>query len=167
MKKTKLIACTAVTALLIISLMALYASAATTSTFSLSSSGMEAPILLPDGTTFNGSISTTGTVRVWVNAPDGAQIVNLGLIDKAATFSFVAAQTGNYTINFENDLPASIQVTFSYVTNPDISNGNSTETPLSNLLVPIVITVVGSVLIVFFARYRNKKRAAKNPVKTP
>jgi hypothetical protein len=158
MKKTKILTCTAVTALLIISLMAHSASAATTSNFTLSSSGVRLPIMLPNGTAFNGSISTTGTVRFWVSDPEGAQIVNLGLIDKDATFGFVAQQTGNYTFNFENDLPPSIQVAFSYVTNPDISGGSSTGTPAVYLLIPVVITVVGCVLIIFFVRNKNKKR---------
>ncbi len=157
MKKTKLLSITATTTLLAISLLALYASAATTSTFTLSYSGAEIPIALPAGTAFNGTISTTGTVRFWVSDPDGGQIVNLGLTDKADSFSFVATQTGNYTMNFENDLPTSIQVTFFYVTNPDVTGGNS-GTPISYLLIPVVIAVVGSVLILFFGRLRRRKR---------
>jgi hypothetical protein len=114
--------------------------------------------MLPNGTTFNGSISTTGTVRFWVNDPNGAQIANLGLIDKATTFSFVAQQTGNYTMNFENDLPTSIQVTFSYVTNPDISGSSSNGAPVFYLLIPIVIAVLGCILIIYFVRRKNKNR---------
>lgn len=152
--------CTALTALMIISLSALFASAATTSTFTLSSSGGRLPVILPTGTTFNGSISTTGTVRFWVTDPNGAQIANLGLIDKTTTFSFVAQLTGNYTMNFENDLPALIQVTFSYVTNPDISSNSSTGTPVFYLMIPIVIAVLGCSLIIYFVRRKNKNRAS-------
>ena len=159
MKKNKILTCAAFTALMIISLTAHYASAATTSTFTLSSSGIRLPIMLPDGTMFNGSISTTGTVRVWVSDPNGSQIANLGLIDSATTFGFVAEQTGNYTMNFENDLPASIQVTFSYVTDPEISSGNSTGTPISYLLISVVIAVAGSFLIIFFMRRKRKNQA--------
>ena len=113
------------------SFMALLASATTLPAIALSASSAQLPIMLPTGTTFNGSISTTGTVRFWVSAPNGAQIVNLGLIEKTTAFSFVANQNGNYTMNFENDLTNSIQVTFSYITNPDISAGNnSTGIPL-------------------------------------
>jgi hypothetical protein len=160
MKKTRILTSTATTTLLIISLVALSASAATVSTFTLSSSGVRLPIMLPNGTTFNGSISTTGTVRFWVNDPNGAQIANLGLIDKATTFSFVAQQTGNYTMNFENDLPSSIQVTFSYVTNPDLSGSSSTGTPIFYLLIPIVIAVLGCILIIYFVRRKNKNRVS-------
>jgi hypothetical protein len=123
--------------------------------------------MLPNGTTFNGSISTTGTVRSWVTDPNGTQIANLGLIDKATTFSFVAQQTGNYSMNFENDLPASIQVTFSYLTNPDISGNNSTGTPVFYLMIPIVIAVLGSILIIYFVRRKTKNRASKDYVTAP
>ncbi len=148
------------TALLIMPLMALSAFATTVPTFTVSSLS-PFQIVLPTGTTFNGSISTTGTVRFWVSAPDGAQIVNLGLVDKAATFSFVAQQDGNYTLNFENDLPSSnpVQVTFSYVTNPDLSGGNnSTGTPLTYQIILVIITILGSILIFFLVRKKNKNR---------
>ena len=161
MKKTKLLTCTVLTALLIMSLTALSAFATTVPAFTLSSSSAQSQIMLPSGTTFNGSISTTGTVRFWVSAPNGAQIVNLGLIDKTTTFSFVAQQTGNYTLNFENDMPNSIQVDFSYTTNPDISgSNNSTGTPLSYLPIPIIIAVFGSILIIFFVRRKSKNQSA-------
>jgi hypothetical protein len=159
MKKIKLVIFTVLLAVLIMSLMALSVFATTVSTFTLSSSSTQLPIMLPTGTTFNGSISTTGTVRFWVNAPNGAQIVNLGLIDKDASFSFVSQQNGNYTLNFENDLSTSIQVTLSYATKPDIFAGNnSTATPLSYLLIPIVIAVFGCILIIFFVRRKSKKQ---------
>lgn len=160
MKRTKLLMLTVLTALLTASLIALSVSATTVPAFTLSSSSAQIPIVLPSGTIFNGSISTTGTVRFWVSNPNGATIVNLGLIDKAATFSFVAQQDGNYTLNFENDLPNPIQVAFSYTTNPDISGGNNSTIPVSYLLIPIIISIVGSILIIFFARRKSKKRTA-------
>ena len=157
MKKIKIITGIAITTLLIMSFMALLASAATLPVITLSASSAQLPIMLPTGTTFNGSISTTGTVRFWVSAPNGAQIVNLGLIDKTTAFSFIAEQNGNYTMNFENDLTNSIQVNFSYVTNPDISSGNnSSGIPLVYLVISIVIAVLGSILIIFFVRRKNK-----------
>ena len=156
MKKTKLHALCVISALLIMSLMAPLAVATTIPAFTLSSSTVQIPIVLPAGTTFNGSISTTGTIRVWVSDPNGSNIVNLGLIDKAATFSFAAQQTGNYTLNFENDLPNSIQVSFSYTTNPDIPDNNNSGIPLSYLAIPIIIAVVGSILIIFFGRRKRK-----------
>jgi hypothetical protein len=162
MKIAKLIASTTLTALLIASLMSFAVSATTIPTFVLSSSGAQLPIVLPKGTTFNGSISTTGTIRFWVNDPNGAQIVNLGLIDKSASFGFISLQDGNYTLNFENDLPNSnpIQVTFSYTTNPDISTGNSsTGTPTIYILISVIVAIVGSILIIFFIRRKGKKQA--------
>jgi hypothetical protein len=142
---------------MIMSFTALLASATTLPAITLSASSAQLPILLPTGTTFNGSISTTGTVRFWVTAPNGVQIVKLGLIDTANTFSFVANQNGNYTMNFENSLINPIQVTFSYVTDPDIpSVNNSTGIPLVYLLLSIIIAVLGSILIIFFVRRKNK-----------
>lgn len=166
MEKTKLLSLTLLTALLIISLTTLSAFATTVPTFTVSQlSTSEVPIVLPTGTTFNGSISTSGTVRFWVNDPNGAQIVNLGLIDNTAKFSFVSQQNGNYTMNFENDQPNAdpVQVTLSFVTNPDISSGgNSTGTPLSYFIILIVIAVVGSIVMFFLVRRKNKNRASKS-----
>lgn len=144
------------------SFMALLASATTLPAITLSASSAQLPIMLPTGTTFNGSISTTGTVRFWVSEPNGAQIVNLGLIDKTTAFSFIAQQNGNYTMNFENDLTNSIQVTFTYVINPDISSSNnSTGIPLVYLITSIIIAILGSILIIFFIRRKSKIRASE------
>ena len=163
MKKIKVLTC-AVLTVLIMSLMSLSADATTFPTFTLGStppfSSAQLPFVLPAGTTFNGTISATGTIRFWVSAPTGAQIVNLGLIDKPTTFSFVAEQYGNYTFNFENDLLAAnpIQVSFSYVTNPDISDGGSSGTSLSYWITFIAIAVLGSIVIIFLVRRKNKKQ---------
>lgn len=159
MKKTKSLAFTVLTVLLTLSLLTLSASATTVTTFTLSAQSTQLQYLLPAETTFNGSISTTGTVRFWVSAPNGSQIVNLGLVDKAATFGFVAQQDGNYTLNFENDLPNQIQVTFSYQTNPDISDSNnSTSIPLIYLSIPLTTAVVGSILIIVLGRRKRKNQ---------
>ena len=175
MKKIKILPSIAITSLLIMSFMALLASATTLPAITLSASSAQLPIILPTGTTFNGSISTTGTVRFWVTAPNGVQIVKLGLIDTTTTFSFVANQNGNYTMNFENGLTNPIQVTFSYVTDPDIpSVNNSTGIPLVYLLLSIIIAVLGSILIIFFVRRKNKLCAsevydtsASSPLESP
>ncbi len=146
--------------LLVLSLMALSASATTLPAFTLSSSSVQIPIVLPMGTTFNGSITTSGTIRVWGSDPNGSNIFNLGLVDKTATFSFVAQQDGNYTLNFENDLPNSVQVSFSYTTNPALPEYNS-GIPLFYLAIPIIIAIVGSSLIIFFGRHKRKKETLK------
>ncbi len=142
--------------------MALFASATNLPAITLSASSAQLPIMLPAGAMFNGSISTTGTVRFWVNDPNGAQIVNLGLIDKTGAFSFVANQYGNYTMNFENDLTNSIQVTFSYITNPDISaRNNSSGIPPVYLFYSIVIAFLGIIMIIFLVR-RKKLRTSED-----
>jgi hypothetical protein len=158
MKKFQALTYTILIALLILQLTSPLTLATTTQTFTLSSQITQTQYQLPKGTIFNGSISTTGAVRFWVSAPNGSQIVNLGLIDQAATFSFIAKQNGNYTLNFENDLPTEVQVTFSYITNPDISSGNSTGTPIGYLFIPITIAVLGCILIIFLVRRKNKKK---------
>jgi hypothetical protein len=145
------------TVLLLMPLVSSSAFATTVPPFTLSESSNKLQYVLPAGTTFNGSISTTGSVRFWVNAPNFVQVVNLGIIDKSATFSFVAQQNGTYTFNFENDMPNSIQVTFSYVTNPEIPGNNATGISLSSpLIITIIIAAVGSVLIFFVIRRKSK-----------
>jgi hypothetical protein len=142
--------------LLVVAMTALSVSATIVPTFTLSAQSSHIKYALPAGTTFNGSISTTGTIRFWVSDPNNVQIVNLGLIDQQTIFGFVTHQAGNYTLNFENDLPTPIQVTFSYETNPDISTNNPTSIPLIYLTLPIAIAVIGSVLIIFLARRKRK-----------
>ena len=159
MKKIKFLISATLAGLMLISLMILSASASTATfpTFTLSSSSTQLHYALPENTQFNGSISTTGPVRFLASSPNGTVIVNLGLIDEATTFSFTAQQTGNYTLNFENDLPNSIQVTFSYVTNPDISGGSNSEgIPLIYLPILIIIAVFGSIIILFVTRCKYK-----------
>jgi hypothetical protein len=145
------------TMLAIVSVMALPAFAATVAPFTLSASASSIQFNLPAGTVFNGSVSTTGTVRVWVNGPNGAQTANLGLVDESATFGFVAQQSGNYTVNFENDLQAPVEVTFSYQTNPEIIDSSPQQLPLDLLAIPIVIAAVGSVVIFIVIRRKSRK----------
>ena len=163
MRKTKLMIFTVLTVILVLPFMVYSASASTTSTFTVYQSS-QIQFVIPTGTVFNGSISVTGTVRFWVNAPDGTQIVNLGLIDSTATFSFVAQESGNYTMNFESDLPSAnpSQVTFVYTTNPELpQSGNSATIPLAYWIAIILIAVVGVVLIVFL-RYRKDRNQVAN-----
>jgi hypothetical protein len=162
MKKMKLVVDVALSVLLLTSLTAFSALATTYPTFTLSASSNQLQFALPQGTTFNGTISTTCSLRFFVSDPNGREIVNLGIIDKNTTFSFVAHQSGTYLLNFENDLHNTIQVTFSYETNPELqSNSNSTGTSLIYLVIPIIIAVVGSLLIIFVVRRKNKIKSSK------
>ena len=161
MEKIKLLTFAVLTALLLMSLSAFSAFAVTVPTFTLSLSTNQLQYVLPVGTTFNGSIATTGMVRFWVSAPNGAEAVNPGIIDKTTTFSFVAQQNGTYTFNFENDLPNTIQVTFSYVTDPAISgNNNSAGISLSYMLITVIIAVIGSLLIIIVLRRKSKTQTS-------
>jgi len=157
MKRTKLLMPTLLAVLLLASLMAVSAFASTVPTFTLSASSNQLQYVLPAGTTFNGTIATTGSVQFWVSAPNYLEIVNLGIIDKTTSFSFVAPQNGTYTLNFENDMSNSIQVTFSYVTNPVIpGSNNSTGISQSYLLITVIIAVLGSLLIIFVLHRKSK-----------
>jgi len=131
--------------------------ATTVPTFTLSSQTSQLTYLLPQGTTFNGSISTTGGVRFFISAPNGTIIINLGIIDKPTIFSFVSQQNGTYTLNFENDLPNSIQVTFSYVTDPEIAGSNNSPglSPIY-LIIFVIVAVVGSFLIIYIMRRKTE-----------
>ena len=156
MRNVKNLICIAASLLLVVALTTVLASATTIPTFTLSAQSSQIKYALPAGTMFNGSISTTGTIRFWVSGSNGVQIVNLGLIDHEDTFGFVAQQAGNYTLNFENDFPNPVQVTFSYETNPEIPINNSTIIPLIYLTIPFAIAVIGSVLIIFLVRRKRK-----------
>jgi len=156
MKKTCLLVSVVLAATLLLALVPFSVFALTVPTFSLSESSYRLQYVLPAGTTFNGSIATTGSVRFWVSDPNMAQIVNLGIIDNADAFSFVAKQNGTYTFNFENDLPNTIQVSFSYVTNPTIPGGGSSGIVWAYLVIFVVVAVVGSVVIIFVIRRTTK-----------
>ncbi len=163
MQKNKLSLYAVLVLLLLLSFTVFSASATTVSTLTVSQSS-QIQFLLPAGTTFNGSISVSSSLRFWVNAPSGYQILNLGLVDQSEVFSFVAQEDGNYTMNFENDLPYAnpVQVTFSYTTNPDItSNDNSTGIPLTYWLAILLIVIVGVILIVLL-RYRKDRNRVSN-----
>jgi hypothetical protein len=156
MQKVKNLAPIVASLFLFAAIATLSASATSIPTFTLSAQSSQLNFALPAGTTFNGSISTTGTIRFWVSDPQGFQIVNLGLIDQKATFGFVAQQIGNYTLNFENDLPAAVQVTFSYETSPEVPINNSKFIPLVYLSIPIAVAIIGSVLIFVLLRRKRK-----------
>jgi hypothetical protein len=167
MKKTKFAICVTFAALLLISIMVSSTFATTVPTFTLSSQLSQLTYLLPQGTTFNGSISTTGSVRFFVSAPNETIITNLGIIDKPTTFGFVSQQNGTYTLTFENDLPTSIQVTFSYVTDPEISgSNNSTGIFPIYLLIVVIVAVIGSFLIIFMMRRKSKFEKAEVDTRT-
>jgi len=146
------------------SLMSVSAFATTVPAFTLSQSYTQLVYLIPQGTTFNGTIVTTGAVRFFVSSPTEAEIVNLGIVDKTTTFNFVAQQSGNYTLNFENDMPNPVQVSFSYVTNPAIPSGNNpsgTGISLTYLLTIILIAVLG-ILIILLILHLKKPAVGSN-----
>jgi hypothetical protein len=129
--------------------------AATTETFTVTRATYQITFNLPAGTAFNGSLSTTGTVRVWVNDANGTLIANPGLVDTTASFNFTTAKDSNYYINFENPMSTSASVTFTYQTDPELPSGSSSILPFWLLPIFVVITIVGCVLIFYFSRKRK------------
>lgn len=160
MTKPKALALSVSVMLLVVASMTFLAAATTVAPFTLSSSSGQLSYILPQGTIFNGTVSATGPIRVWMNGPSGAQIVNLGLVDTSTSFGFVAQKAGNYTLNFENNLPSSVEVSFSYVTDPDLSSANSTPTALTYLAL-IAITVAGIIIIFLVVRIRKRSQKQK------
>ena len=143
--------------LLGLSLAALSASASTTETFTISGNTLQYTLCMPAGTKFNGSIATTGLVRVWVNDANGATVANLGIIEENAALNFVADKEGNYTINLQNGIPTTIQVTLSYDTDPELQTDSASLLPFTYLPVFIAVTIAGAALILAF-NYKNKKQ---------
>jgi len=132
--------------------------ATTVGPFTLTHSSGQLTYELHEGTFFYGSIVTSGGVRVWINAPNGTQIINLGIIDATTDFSFVSHQNGVYTVNFENDLQDSVSVTFNFQTDPELPDNNTrafSTLPTSYILIPILIAVIGSILIIFLIRRKK------------
>jgi hypothetical protein len=145
----------ALAVLLLVLLTAPAVFATTEPSFTLSASSNELYYVVKAGTVFNGSISTTGDVRFWVSAPNAEQIVDLSIVDKSATFSFVAQQNGTYVMNFEDDLSNTVTVTFSYTSNPAVSDLNSTGINPLYLLITAIIAVSGSIILIIIVRRRK------------
>lgn len=156
MNKTRTVTVTALTLLIAASFFILTAQASTTENFTVTQTTYQITFNLPAGTTFNGSISTTNTVRVWVSDANGSLIANPGLVDSTASFSFVAAKEGNYYVNFENPMSNSASVTFTYQTDPELPSGDSSLLPFWLLPVFIAVTVVGVIVIFYFSRRKRE-----------
>lgn len=160
MQKAKLLTITTLSAILALSALVLAASATNVPSFAVTELS-ELPIQLPAGTTFNGSIAASGLIRVWVVAPQGAQGISLGIIDKPTDFGFVATKEGNYTVYFENGAFGSspVQVNFSFTTDPDISgNDQQLGIPLIYIAAVAAVGVVGSILIFFTIRQGERRK---------
>jgi|WetSurMetagenome_2_1015567.scaffolds.fasta_scaffold39547_5 hypothetical protein len=161
MQKAKLLTITVLIAILALSACVLATSATNVPSFTVTGL-MQLPIELPAGTTFNGSIAASGLIRVWVVAPESAQGISLGIVDKPTDFGFVATKEGNYTVYFENGALGSspVQVNFSFTTNPDITgNDQQSGIPLIDIAAVMAIGIVGSVLI--FVTIRRGERRKK------
>lgn len=159
MNKTKMLTFTALTLLIAASFLLLTAQAATTETFTVTRGTYQVTFNLPAGTAFNGSLTTTGTVRVWVNDANGSLIANSGMVDSNASFNFTAAKDGNYIVNFENPMSNSASVTFTYQTDPELPSDSNSILPFWLLPVFVVITIVGCVLIIYLSRRRKHAEA--------
>jgi hypothetical protein len=155
MNRTRTLTFATLTLIIAASFLVLTVQAATTETFTVKQSTYQVTFNLPVDTTFNGSVSTTSTVRVWVTDGNGSLITNLGLVDSTANFSFITTKEGNYYVNFENPLSSSASVTFTYQTDPDVTSSSAPILPFWLLPVFIAVTVAGCILIFYFSRRRK------------
>jgi len=153
-KKTTPLTYIILTLLFLTSITALV-SAATTETFNVTASTMQYTFDLPQETTFNASLTTTNTIRVWIHDQNGSQIVNLGLVDKEAEFSFITNNAGKYYVNFENNLGNTVKVTFTYQTYPELPN--DPLIPLSYWPIFAAITTALLCLIIYWIRHKKPK----------
>jgi hypothetical protein len=151
--KTMRFALTALTLLLATHSLLLTAQASTTETFTVTHNTYQITFNLPADATFNGSLSTTATVRVWVSDANGSLVKNLGLVDSTASFSFVVAQEGNYHVYFENSLSTSATVTFTYETDPELGGGSLL--PFWLWPVFVVVAVAGGIVVIYLSRRRK------------
>lgn len=154
MQKTK--TATILTILLITICLTPLASAATTSTFTITGTTKQILLDLPTGTVFNSTINTSATVRVWASDKNGSLVANAGLIDNNGQLNFAAPNSGVYTISFEASVANPASVTFTYQTTPDVTGGNTSILPITYLPVFIAITIVGIVAIIYVSR-KNRK----------
>lgn len=138
--------------LLSASLMAACVYASTTETFTVSQATKRYTFELPQGVIFNGSLTSTGPVRIWVSDANGVQLANLGLVDSTGQFSFVATQEGHYYVNFENNVANAVKVTFTYQTHPEIENISA----LPVVFLPILAIIIAAVCIVLVILIRRK-----------
>lgn len=159
MKKAIYLAFAVLTVLLlaILTVSSAFASTSTSTSFSLALESNQVQFKIPAGTTFNGTITTSGMIRFWVSAPSGAEVVNLGIIENTGAFNFVAAQNGTYTFNFENDMPNTVQVTFTYSSNPQLPSTSGSGAGVIELVAIVFAGVVGSLLIFFVIRRKNRQ----------
>ena len=159
MEKIKLITYAALAVVILGAFCISTAFASDSTSFSLALSSNQIQYKIPTGTTFNGTVATSGMVRVWVTEPSGGEIVNLGIIEKTTSFGFVAQQNGTYTFNFENDMPNTITVTWTYTSNPQLPDTNA-GIPITYIIFVGTAAVVGSLLIFFGIRRKTKKVVA-------
>ncbi len=105
----------------------------------------------------NGTVSPSASIRFFISDPHQVVVVNLGIIDKPASFEFTATEDGNYTLNFENGETSPTKVSFSYATNPPISNGSNSSTPISlNELLTIIGLAAAALILVLYVVLRRK-----------
>ena len=160
MKETRLLTELLAT-LLMVSLVAFPAFGTTTRSFIIPQlSTTFFTLTLPEATKMNGSVFPEGSVRFFINDPQGNEIINLGIIDKTTTFEFTATQNGNYTLSFENGQLSSTTVSLSYDTQPEIPSNTSSPTLISfsDLVTIISIAAILIILALSIVLHRQRKK---------
>ena len=136
--------------------------------FTINFSTNQLQFALTQGDIFNGQISATGAVRFWVSAPDGGQALNLGIVNQTQTktFSLIPQQNGTYTLNFENDMPTDVQVTFSYSSTSISANGGASgKINIYYLALTVGLAVAGSGVVILLLRRKTMPPNSAEPAK--
>lgn len=153
MKRKKLLPIATIALVILMSLTAVTAYGASTETLTLEANKQTSLIwTLSEGTSFKGSFVLNGTaiIRFRVTDPKGNIILDLGFVNKSASFEFTPEEQGEYSLIFDNTGGSStLTVTLTYDAAGSLS-------PL--VFIPVDITVVLSIALVIYV-YRNRKKS--------
>jgi uncharacterized membrane protein YjgN (DUF898 family) len=120
-------------------------------------------LTLSNGTQVNGTISTNGNIRFFINNPHGEEIYDLGIVSVSVQFSFKATEDGNYSLNFQNGHLDTANVDFIFDYSGQTPNGTTSSVIPINVLVTVVSVVcLGIILgLATFQRHRSKKNLSQ------
>ena len=162
MKTAKLLTVVLLVALIMALLFPLPATTASTvETFTVSPlSTTSINVVLPYGTELNGSISTNGDIRFFINGPQGQPISNLGIVSKSVKFEFTAPEDGNYSLNFENGRLNPTDVSLVFDTQPEIPSDNGSPSIPTYVLVTAATAgcLTAALIFAVFLRRKSQKK---------
>ena len=163
MKTARLLTGFLLIAFIVIMLFSLPATgAATVETFTVSPlSTTSIKVNIQNGTELNGSISTNGDIRFFINGPQGKPISDLGIASTSAKFTFTAPEDGNYSLNFENGRLTPTDVSLVFDAQSEITSIAGSQTIPAYVLV--IAATAGCLVVVtilaLFPRRKSRKKA--------